>query len=87
MNIKTILKTAAAQGYHFVAYYDDPSDYDYKGNDVRKCLEALEACDEMFCSIRGADGKRIASIHYIPGNDADERIADYGGAWMKQFEA
>ena len=84
MNIRDLLAHCHSAGHSFRVRCD--GELDYSGNDTRKALEALNACDEMQLSIvDGATGKRKGWVLYIPSLDQDERIADYCGEYLEQL--
>lgn len=77
--LTNLLKHCANLGMTFVCYYDDPDDFDYKGESQRAAKEALEACDVMNLIVLDADGKRWGWAHIINehNQDPEEQVADY----------
>lgn len=74
-----LLDHCAAQGFVFIAYYDDPREADYRGTDKALAKEALEACDEMKLAVRTADNVRVGTFLIVNEfeGDPEEQIADY----------
>lgn len=86
MLLKEVLAQAAAAGFNFVAYYD-AGEVDYRGEDPVKCLEALEACDEMHLKIY--DGQRRIGWLFVVNDangDPEEQIADCSDThWFRKI--
>ncbi|MBA8881671.1 hypothetical protein [Phyllobacterium myrsinacearum] len=85
--LKDLLTAAVASGFTLTAFYDDHTDPDYRGQDVSKCIEALEACDEMTLTLYDGYGVHQGWVAIINGLDDEEQIANYSGDFIGKFHA
>lgn len=62
-----------------------------RSKDAKEIMEAIDAVDESELFIHGPDGKRIAWVLIVLGNDPDEEVADcsdnaFMTAWWEAYE-
>lgn len=81
--VNQILSDAKQAGFSFLVTYDD--EVDYKGDDVKQAIEAIEACDEMAVTFLDTEQKTVGWMLVINGLADDERIANFSGAWIDQW--
>lgn len=79
--IKNLMQQAVNEGCKLHVSYE--GECDYVGTKVADAFSALNACDEMELRII-KDGQVIGWALYIGELEADEQIADYGGAWFNE---
>lgn len=73
--VKQIVGRALDKGYLLTVL--DGEDVPIQNSDDPEAVMAnLGHCDEEWLQVANADGKRIGTIYFVYGNDADEVVAD-----------
>ena len=73
--VKQIVGRALDKGY-LLSVYDGEEYPIMHSDDAEAVMAELGHCDEEWLQVANADRKRIGTIFFVYGNDADEVVAD-----------